>query len=250
MKHGHANHQSMEWGTCMTKETVTKQTIIGNKNISEDIVDLIKQQILSGELNPGNRIVETKLAKELGISQTPVREAIRQLSGEGIITIVTNKGPMVRDFHMKDVFEIYSLRAVLEGFAIRLATSNATEEDIEHLQTFHEEMKAKLHDDSIPSLLQESLYIHQTIIRLSEHERLNAMYKSISFQIVLVNRILGKKSTKAKEVEQHGELIEALVKRDPDEAELVMRRHIHRSYREFAELKAVDSIAFKEATWL
>ncbi|RAV17894.1 GntR family transcriptional regulator [Paenibacillus contaminans] len=234
----------------MKKDTVTKQSIIGNKNISEEIVELIKQQILNGELNPGNRIVETKLAKELGISQTPVREAIRQLSGEGIITIVTNKGPMVRDFRMQDVFEIYSLRAVLEGFAIRLATFNATEEDIGHLQAFHQEMKAKLDDDSITSLLQESQYIHQTIIKLSQHERLTSMYKSISFQIVLVNRILGKKSTKAKEVEQHGELIEALVGRDADEAERVMRRHIHRSYLEFAELKAVDSSEFKEGTWL
>ncbi|MFK7692727.1 GntR family transcriptional regulator [Paenibacillus sp. HJGM_3] len=231
------------------KDRVTKQTILENKNISEDIVELIKQQIVDGELNPGERIVETKMAKELGISQTPVREAIRQLSGEGIIKIVTNKGPIVREFHMRDVFEIYSLRAVLEGLSIRLATYNATEKDIRHLQEFYEAMKAKLHDDTVASLLTESLYIHQSIIRLSNHERLASMYKSIAFQITLVNRILGKKSTKAKEVEQHWELIEALIGRDPDEAEKVMRRHIHRSYREFAELNAVDSSEFQDGVW-
>jgi DNA-binding GntR family transcriptional regulator len=231
------------------KNKVTKQTILDNKNISEDIVELIKQQIVDGELNPGDRIVETKLAKELGISQTPVREAVRQLSGEGIIKIVTNKGPIVREFYMRDVFEIYSLRAVLEGLAIRLATFNASEEDIRQLQEFYETMKAKLHDDEVPSLLQESLYIHQSIIRLSNHERLTSIYKSISFQISLVNRILGKKSTKAKEVEQHWELVEALIGRDPDEAEKVMRRHIRRSYREFAELNAVDSSEFQDGVW-
>lgn len=230
-------------------DRVTKQTILANKNISEDIVELIKQQILDGELNPGDRIVETKMAKELGISQTPVREAIRQLSGEGIIKIVTNKGPIVREFQMRDVFEIYSLRAVLEGLAIRLATHNATDDDIRHLQQFYEAMKAKLHDDTVPSLLKESLYIHQSIIRLSNHERLTISYKSISFQIMLANRILGKKSTKAKEVEQHWELIEALIGRDSDIAEQVMRRHIHRSYREFAELNAVDSSEFQDGVW-
>lgn len=233
----------------MTKDIVPKPAIIG-KNISEEIVELIKEQILNGELNPGNRIVETKLAKELGISQTPVREAIRQLSGEGIITIVTNKGPMVREFCMKDVFEIYSLRAVLEGLAIRLATQRASDVDIGKLRQFYEEMKAKLNDEDVPSLLQDSLYIHQTIVRLSGHERLDAIYKSLSFQIALANRMLGKQSTKKKEVEQHWELIEALTLRDPDEAERVMRKHIHRSYREFAELKAVDSSEFDESTWL
>lgn len=230
-------------------EYVSKQTIIDKQSISADIASFIKQQILSGELNPGDRIIETKLAKELTVSQTPVREAIRLLSGEGIVTIVPNKGPMVRTINMKDVFEIYSLRAMLEGMAIRLTVQNAAMENINHVAEHYEQMKEKLQDESIPSLLDDSAYIHQSIVRLANHTRLSSMYSSISFQISLVNRILGRKSTKAKEVEQHWELIEALLKRDPDHAENTIRSHIRRSYFEFAEMKVVDNQQFVEDSW-
>jgi DNA-binding GntR family transcriptional regulator len=228
---------------------MTKQNIMEKQNISEDLVQLIKQQIIEGELNPGDRIVETKFAKDLGISQTPVREAIRQLSGEGVVVIVPNKGPMVRELNMQDVFEIYSLRAVYEGLAIRLAIRNASDQDIQELESVYEDMKRKMNDDEVPSLLEESLYIHQSIIRLSKHERLIRMYKTISFQIALVNRILGRASTKQKEVEQHWELIDAMRRRDPDHAEGVMREHIHRSYQEFADMKEVDGTLFDEHSW-
>ncbi|WP_164523047.1 GntR family transcriptional regulator [Paenibacillus baekrokdamisoli] len=218
--------------------------------MSVDLAEFIKQQILDGHLSPGDRIVETKVAKDLGISQTPVREAIRQLSGEGIITIVPNKGPMVRTFEMKDIFEVYSLRSMLEGLAIRLAVQFATDEDIEELVQFFEEMKRKMADDSVDSLLQDSVYLHQSIIRLSNHSRLSASYDSITFHISLAARILGRVSTKHKEVEQHAELIDALVRRDPDHAEKVMRKHILRSFNEFRELPEAENWAYDDINWL
>jgi DNA-binding GntR family transcriptional regulator len=236
----------------MDRQVQTQPLIIQKQNISEELVKYIKQQIISGELNPGDRIVETKLARELGVSQTPVREAIRHLHGEGIITIVPNKGPMVRTLDMKDVFEIYSVRSMLEGLAIRLATQNATDEQIAGLESFYEEMKQKLNDDSVTSLLHDSSHIHRTIIEMAGHSRLLNMYQSISFQISLVNRLLGAKSTKQKEVDQHLELIEALKKKDPDSAEQTMRKHIFRSYRDFVQLteKKEQQLEFDEKLWL
>ncbi|RKN65483.1 GntR family transcriptional regulator [Paenibacillus ginsengarvi] len=226
--------------------------IIQKQNISEELVKYIKQQIISGELNPGDRIVETKLARELGVSQTPVREAIRHLHGEGVITIVPNKGPMVRTLDMKDVFEIYSVRSMLEGLAIRLATQNATDAQIAELESFYEQMKLKLNDDSVSSLLYDSSHIHKTIIEMAGHDRLMNMYQSISFQISLVNRLLGARSTKQKEVDQHLELIEVLKKRNPDEAETTMRKHIFRSYRDFVQLseKRDQPLQFDEKLWI
>jgi DNA-binding GntR family transcriptional regulator len=230
-------------------DPINRQYFMDKQNISQDIAAFIKQQILSGELNPGDRIVETKLAKELGLSQTPVREAIRLLSGEGIITIVTNKGPIVRALDKTDVFEIYSFRASIEGLAIRLATQLASNEDITVLENFYLGMKAKLDDTATTSLLAESFYIHQSIVSLSNHSRLIQAYQAISFQISLVNRILGKESTKQKEVEQHLELIDALKERNPDQAEKVIRKHIYRSYREFIGLKEEEHWEYGENLW-
>lgn len=224
-------------------ETIGKQTF-QKQNVSEELINIIKKQILSGELNPGDRIVETKLARELGLSQSPVREALRQLQGEGIITIVPNKGPSVATLVMKDVFEIYTIRSMLEGLAIRLATKHATDEDIEALETFFNRMKDKLADDSVQYLLEDSLHIHETIIRLSNHTRLFSMYKLITFQVALVNRMLGTRSSKEREVEEHWELIVALKRRNPDEAETIMRKHIYHSYCNFVELQELKTSKF------
>lgn len=230
-------------------ELMGKRHFMDKQNISHDLVDYFKQQILNGELNPGDRIVETKVAKSLGISQTPVREAVHRLSGERIVTLVPNKGPVVNDLQKSDIFEIYSLRAMIEGLAIRLASQIASDEAIAELERFYESMKQKLADDSVEMLVKDSLVIHQTIIKLSHHSRLIDMYESISFQISLVNRILGRESTKQKEVEQHLELIEAMKQRDPDQAEKVMRKHIYRSYREFIELKGEEHWEYGEEMW-
>ncbi|BBI33901.1 GntR family transcriptional regulator [Cohnella abietis] len=232
------------------KVPITRQTFLDKQSLSTDLAEYIKQQILDGRLYPGDRIVETKVAKELGVSQTPVREAIRLLSGEGIITIVPNKGPMVRTFDMKDIYEVYSLRSMLEGLAIRLAVQLATDRQIEALVQHFEEMKKKLEDDAVDSLLQESSYIHQSIVRLSNQSRLSASYDSITFHIALAARIVGRVSTKKKEVEQHAELIEALVSRNPDYAEKVMRQHIFRSFNEFRELPETKDWSFDNINWL
>ncbi|WP_372630147.1 GntR family transcriptional regulator [Cohnella sp.] len=231
------------------KETISRQYFADKQNMGHDLVEYFKQEILAGKLNPGDRIVETKFARELGISQTPVREAVRQLAGEGIVTLVPNRGPVVNELGARDIFEIYSLRASIEGLAIRLATQIASDEAIAELERFYEEMKVKVTDDGIGTLLEESLHIHHSIMKLSEHSRLLHAYESISFQIALVNRILGNESTKEKEVEQHAELIEALKGRDPDKAELTMRKHIYRSYRECMDLKEDETEGFGAHLW-
>src|SRR5689334_20370456 len=99
------------------------------KSLGQEVAALIKQAIAEGALAPGERIVESKLAQELGLSLTPVREAVRELVGEGILTISPNRGPSVRVLSPEDAFELYSLRAMLEGLAIRLAITRASVEE-------------------------------------------------------------------------------------------------------------------------
>ncbi|MBP1994834.1 GntR family transcriptional regulator [Paenibacillus eucommiae] len=232
------------------KEPSITANLADKQRISTDIVALIKQKIIDGELNPGDRIVETKLARELGISQTPIREAIRQLAGEGVVNIVPNRGSIICDLTAKDVFEVYSYRAVLEGMAIRLAVQNTTINDVKHLEQFYVEMKKKLDDDSIVSLSQDSGYIHYYIFKLSRHAVLMSMFDFISFRIQLINRILGHKYTKEKEVSEHWELIAALKKGDPDDAEKVMREHIRRAYMEFMNIGMVDRTELVQNEWI
>jgi len=224
---------------------------IQKTSLSESVVDYIKQQTIAGYLNPGERIVETKIAEVLGISQTPVREALRQLSGEGIVALLPNRGAIIRPLEVSDVFEIYSIRAVLEGMAMRFACQGASHAEVQRLQVFFERMIQKVKDPgfSAADLVRDSAQIHQYIVDLARHSRLETMYSSLAFQIGMVNRVLGSKSTKQLEVDRHRELVDAMTGRDPNLAERVMRQHIYRSYTEYLEVAQGTRATYRDYTW-
>jgi len=217
-------------------------------SMSQEISALIKQAIVDGALVPGQRIVESKLAQDLGVSLTPVREAVRQLAGEGILTVTPNRGPSVRILTAEDAFELYSLRAMLEGLAIRLAVTRPPEERAA-VTSILEEMFAAADDDTVPSLLAHSTRIHEGIVTLSKHERLITIYRSLLLQIAVLNRIAGERSTKQHEIDWHRPLIDALAGGDPDRAEAVMRAHIHESYLNYLDMVQPRDTPTQEHDW-
>ena len=98
------------------------------------VLDSLRQGIISGRLAPGARITERELTEMLGVSRTVIREALRQLETEGLVANVPNKGPVVRQLSLEEAKDLYSIRAVLEGFAARLFAENASEVDFNTLE--------------------------------------------------------------------------------------------------------------------
>src|SRR5512143_571714 len=93
--------------------------------LRQQVLDGLRRAIIDGQLAPGARLTERELTKMMGVSRTVVREALRQLESEGLIAIIPNKGPVVRELTPAEARDLYSIRAVLEGFAARLFTENA-----------------------------------------------------------------------------------------------------------------------------
>lgn len=224
-----------------------KSLILNKKSLSYEVAQYIKEQIINGQIELGSQINLQKIGKNLQISQTPVREAIQHLVAENVLTNVRNKGYFVKEYDENDIFEIYSIRAVLEAFAIRLATIRATDEEIKVLEDIYNKMKIKLNDDSVSSLSKYSVKIHERIIQMSKHERLIQLNENISFQVAILNRILGTKYTKQQEVYEHKELIDVIKTRNSEEAEKVMRKHIYRSYKNFINAYKEEDLSKKKA---
>ena len=101
-----------------------------HRPLREEVYDALRRAIVQGELPRGRRVVETELAGRLGISRTPVREALRKLEAEGLLSKGPGSNLVVNDLSSKDVEETFSIRAVLEGFAARLAAERATPEQV------------------------------------------------------------------------------------------------------------------------
>jgi DNA-binding GntR family transcriptional regulator len=103
--------------------------------LRRQVADELRQSIISGRLGPGGRLVERELIAMMGVSRTVIREALRQLESEGLVAMIPNKGPVVRELTLAEAKDLYSIRAVLEGLAARLFVENADEAQLRKLQT-------------------------------------------------------------------------------------------------------------------
>lgn len=205
------------------------------KTLAQEVAAIIKDRIRNGEFEQGERIVESRLAREIGLSLTPVREAVRELVGEGILTVMPNRGPSVRILEPDDAFELYTLRAQLEGLAIRLAIRRRPVVDRQPIADILAEMERQVDDPAVTALQGASRRIHLGIVNLSEHQRLIALYASLDLQVALLDRLVAATSSKQHEVDWHRPLVDALLGDDVDHAQAVMLTHIRESYEAYLQ---------------
>lgn len=189
---------------------------------------VLREAILSGDLPPGHVLGEQSLGKQLGISRTPVREALLLLRSEGLIEMPPNRPAVVRSFTADDLREMHSLRALLEGYAARTAAARLTEADIEALQESCERYeKLVRQDENLPKLAEENFRFHDTIVSAAASERLVSMIRQVT-AVPLIYKSYMTYSSENREtaLEHHRAILAALVDRDPDRAELAMKSHV------------------------
>lgn len=139
---------------------------------SDEIREVIKQAIISEELKPGERVVETRWAKKLGVSQSPVREAIRDLEMMGFIENRPYQGAFVRKMDKKDVIDAYYVREALEMAAMRYAVEVITDDQLEDILNVMDEMKQAVKDGNFELFVEKDSLFHEKIMKISNNELL------------------------------------------------------------------------------
>jgi len=152
---------------------LTKLEPIGDETRRGQIVRKLRSLIVSGNVSPGERLTETKLANQLGVSRAPLREAIRELVESGLVESVPYKGLFVRRVTRHDLEELYSLRTALEQFAFRQCWQKRTSEALQDLQQRHENLVNEIARDSDPEhAIELELILHSWCYQLSGHRLL------------------------------------------------------------------------------
>ena len=197
------------------------------KSLRGQVFDKIRSDILNGKYKRGEELVESSIGKELGISRTPVREAIRQLELEGLVQLVPNKGAVVTGISEKDVRDIYLIRARLEGLAARMAAKNITPELLDAMEetvVLSEYHAKKEHYEQVcemDSKFHKLLY-KASGSRILEHT-LTDYHQYV--QRVRMASIM-KKRRMEKSNDEHDAILTAIREHDEEKAELVATRHI------------------------
>lgn len=189
--------------------------------------------IIEGEYGPDERLIEEQLADRLGVSRTPIRQALTMLEAEGLVELVPNKGAMVCSFSADDVWDIYDLRAVLEGHAARRAASRVGEGELDRLAALAEEMEGLVgrfsdHEEEIRRLVSLNQEFHGTIVEASRNRRLGRLLRG-TVQIPLMFKAFFWYTPHERTIsnQYHRQILEALEKGDADRAEIMMREHVY-----------------------
>lgn len=200
---------------------------VKRQSLVEQTLELLRDSIITGALPPGTRLLETDLAKELGISRGTLREALRMLENEGLVESFPGRGSYVAHLSERDIREVYSLRSLLEKEAVRLAIDNMTQDDVRQLQRTLDRMIEAADRGDAAEVNQYDLRFHQTIWALAEHQRLQEVLEGILSQVrmyLTVNTQLYEDL--AAGIADHVQIMEAIQKRDKELAARNMGKHL------------------------
>lgn len=197
------------------------------KPLRDVIFDTLREAIIVGELKPGERLMEVQLAEKMGVSRTPVREAIRKLELEGLVEMLPRKGAHVADLSVKDIMDVLEVRATLDGLASSLSASRINDDEIKELRHLLDQFISHVEKGNLQGSIKKDVEFHDVIYRSSRNEKLIQISNNLREQIQRFRVIYIKDYSSTKElVREHNAIYEAIAGRDPEAAMRAAQIHI------------------------
>ena len=197
------------------------------KNLRQLVYESVRDFVTSSNVPPGAKIDEEKLAEELGVSKTPIREALSKLAHDGIVEIIPNRGSFKATLSEDSIREIMELRDGIEGIAAYLAARHVTPEDIKRMKDLHKPFKGAALKINLGAYVKADEEFHAILFKLSGNSRIVQLSDTINRFNVLLREELFKDPERAKiSMQGHEEIIKALEKRDGDRAERILKGSI------------------------
>ena len=193
------------------------------------VFQTLRQAILRGELQPGERLMEIHLAQKLGVSRTPVREAIRKLELEGLVLMIPRKGAIVAEITVSDLEDVLEVRMALEELAVKHACRHVTREQLEEMRYLSDQFKKTLYGDDVGACAQADMKFHEAIYAATRNGRLVQILNNLREQMYRYRmEYLKDRQSHNFLVHEHEEILAALEQRDEKKALEVTSRHIQR----------------------
>ncbi len=220
--------------TIIIKEVIDaamkKEVSRGGYSLREKIFHKLRQDILDGRYKEGDSLVELKLAEEMGVSRTPVREAVRQLELEGLVSCIPNKGVFVEGISRQDIEDIYAIRESLEGLAARWAIERMDKEALKELEDICELMEFYTGKGDLDQVGRLNSQFHDIIFNSTNSRPLKQVLSDFQYYIENIRLASLKTPGRAKQsLKEHKSIVEAFKDRDIETGERVMVEHIRNS---------------------
>jgi DNA-binding GntR family transcriptional regulator len=208
-----------------------RQAPIERRSLHDEVVTRVRDMITEGTLAPGTRIHEGQLCAALGISRTPLREALKFLASEGLIDLVASRGAVVKSFGAKDIRDMLDLLGVLEAFAGRLACRDASDADIAGVRALHDRMTDRYAARDRLEYFKLNQQIHSAILRISGNAALAAAHASIQSRLKRIRYIGNSEPSKWRDaMAEHDAMIRHLEARDGEALAKILAKHMEMTW--------------------
>jgi DNA-binding GntR family transcriptional regulator len=209
---------------------------VETRSVSQQAYEILREHIVSKSFRPGQKLDLSSIEKQLGISRTPLREALARLEAEGLVEVVSRSGTYVTDPTPKEVAESFEVRKVLELYAIGLALERADDSDLDGLQLLVEELGRLSQRDELDSIYPQYLaldhQLHDRLVELAGNQRLSLVHarENVHAQMARIRYRSSERPLTTAQGE-HERIMRALRRRDPESAKAEMKAHLERAKR-------------------
>lgn len=231
----------------MEKNRLLPVNLDSYKPLRELVLETIREAIINGTLKPRERLMEIQLAEELGVSRTPIREALRKLEMEGFIVMVPRKGAYVADISFKDIADIFEIRAALEGLAAGLAAERITDEELESMERLLVEKGKAIAANDIEKLVAVDTKFHESLYQASRNQRLTSIISNLREQIQRFRTTsLSYPGRSKQSLDEHRGIVEAIQSRDVQAARQAAQDHIENAENSMIECIKKDGFDIRD----
>ncbi len=205
--------------------------VLNRSLLHTQVADRLRDLIVTGELEPGARLNERLLCERFNISRTPLREALKILSAEGLITLLPNRGAVVTKLTMEEAEDMFQVMAVLEGLAGELAGKRATDADIRKIRALHDDMQSHFEKGKLKQYFAANQKIHQCIVDAARNTELTNLYGKLSVRLRRARFVANISRERWQHaMQEHEEIMAALEQRDSDKLKAILRAHLENKF--------------------
>ena len=212
--------------------------------LREVVCESLREAIRNGTLKPGERLMEIQLAEQLGVSRTPVREAIRKLELEGYVIMMPRRGTYVANMSMSDISDIFEIRSALESLSNGLAAKRITPDELEHLQNLLVMLKPYVEQMDMEKIVELDIEFHDLLYHAARNSRLLGIISNLRDQLTRFRTLsMSYPGRLEATMEEHKSIVDAIAAGDSEAARQAAEKHMENS--ESTLLKAMDAIEQK-----
>ncbi len=226
----------------MAKVKSVKQDDLDFLPLRDSVFYTLRQEILTGKIAPGERLMEIHLADRLGVSRTPIREAIRELVAEGLVTIVPRKGATVSQITEKSMSDVLEIRSALDALCVELACERITETELDELREECDKFEEIVKTSDNRTIAQADVDFHNRIIKATRNDRLIALMDTLSQPMYRYRyEYIKDQEGHANIVNEHRQIVESIAARAPQDAAEAARLHIDNQRKSIIRQIRIDN---------